>query len=312
MSMQLQVNGWTHPGRVRPTNDDAWHSYVPGDPYWLATKGAFFAVADGVDGRRQGGFASRRAIETALHTYYRDPSPEPAGSLLQAVKTANRDLRNLVRSHPAYAGLRTTLVAAVVRGNEALVANVGDSRAYLIRGPHIWQITRDHSWIAEVGAGVLSPAEARRHPWRHIITRALGMADEVQVDLFRVPLQPGDSLVLCSDGLTDLVSDGEIRDVVQRTPLAWAPYTLVERANRRGGGDNITAVVVRIGPAVAYPLPHPAYAQPGYTSPPPAVQPFGYRASSPAWVPLVELIGGMAGAAGVILFIMSLATLGGR
>lgn len=312
MTVQLQASGWTHPGRVRPTNDDAWHSYVPRDFHWLATKGAFFAVADGVDGRRLGHFASRRAIETALHTYYRDPSPEPAGSLLQAVKMANWDLRNLVHYHPAYAGLRTTLVAAVVRGAEALVANVGDSRAYLVRGPHVWQITRDHSWIAEVGAGVLSPAEARRHPWRHIITRALGMDDEVRVDLFRVPLQPGDILVLCSDGLTDLVRDHEIRDVVQRTPPAWAPHALIERANRRGGSDNITAVVVRIGPRVEYPLPSSAYGRPGYVSPQPAIRPSGYRPASPVWVPLLELAGGMAGAAGVIVLIMSLMSLGVR
>lgn len=304
MTAQFQVSGWTHPGRVRPTNADAWSRYVPTGPHRLAAKGAFFAVADGLDGYRAGDFASRRAIETTMHTYYRDPSPDPAGSLARAVKMANFDLRNLGYSFPAYASLRTTLVAAVVRATEAVVANVGDSRAYLVRGPRIWQITRDHSWVAEFAAGVLSPAEVRRHPWRRVITRALGLTQDVRVDLFRVALQPGDTLLLCSDGLTDLVSDHEIGRVVRRTPPARAPQVLVNRANRLGGGDNVTAMVARVWPAMPYPAAHPAY------GPPPA---YRYDAavapSQPAWATLLELAGGLAGAAGVIALIMSLSTL---
>ena len=305
MTVRFQVSGWTHPGRVRRTNADAWSRYVPADTHWLAAKGAFFAVADGLDGRRRGGFASRRAIETTMHTYYRDPSPDPVGSLARAIKMANFDLRNLGHSFPAYASLRTTLVAAVVRATEAVVANVGDSRAYLVRGPHIWQITRDHSWVAEFGAGVLSPAEVRRHPWRRVITRALGLDEDVRVDLFQVALQPGDTLLLCSDGLTDLVDDREIGRAVRRTPPARVPQVLVDRANRLGGDDNITALVTRVWPAVPCPLAYPAYGPPlpAYRSGV-AVAP-----SEPAWVPLVELTGGLAGAAGVVALIMSLATL---
>ena len=305
MTAQFQVSGWTHPGRVRPTNADAWSRYVPADPYWLTAKGAFFAVADGLDGRKAGDFASRRAIETTMHTYYRDPSPDPVGSLARAIKMANFDLRNLGHSFPAYASLRTTLVAAVVRATEAVVANVGDSRAYLVRGPNIWQITRDHSWVSEFGAGVLSRAEVRRHPWRRVITRALGLAEDVQVDLFRVALQPGDTLVLCSDGLTDMVSDHEIGQVVRRMPPGRVPQVLVDRANRLGGDDNITAMVARVWPAMPYPVPYPAYGPP--------LPAYRYGAavapSPPAWVPLVELTGGLASAAGVIALIMSLATL---
>jgi len=283
---------------------------VPADPYSLSAKGAFFAVADGLDGRQNGGLASRRAIETTLYTYYRDPSPDLAGSLARAVQMANFDLHSLGQSFPAYAGLRTTLVAAVVRAGEAVVANVGDSRAYLVRGPYLWQITRDHSWVAEFAAGVLSPAEARRHPWGRVITRALGLAQDVQVDLFRVALQPGDTLVLCSDGLTDLVNEHDIGQVVRRTPPAWAAGALVDRANRLGGSDNVTAVVARVWPAVPYPLAYPAYGWPGYGPPPPAYRPGAAIApSQPAWVPLVELTGGLAGAAGVIALIMSLAAL---
>jgi serine/threonine protein phosphatase PrpC len=305
MTVRFQVSGWTHPGRVRPTNADAWSRYVPADPYWLEAKGAFFAVADGLDGRRIGSFASRRAIETTMHTYYRDPSPEPAGSLARAVKMANFDLRSLGHSFPAYAGLNTTLVAAVVRATEAVVANVGDSRAYLVRGPHIWRITRDHSWVGEFAAGVLSQAEVQRHPWRRVITRAIGLTEDVQVDLFRVALQSGDTLVLCSDGLTDLVSDYEIRQVVRRMPPARVPQVLVNRANKLGGDDNITAMVARVWPAAPYPLAYPAY------GPPLPSHQYGVAAapSEPAWVPLVELAGGLAGAAGVIALIMSLAAL---
>jgi len=305
MTAQFQVSGWTHPGRVRPTNADAWSRYVPADPHWLMAKGAFFAVADGLDGRKAGDFASRRAIETTMHTYYRDPSPDPVGSLARAIKMANFDLRNLGYSFPAYASLRTTLVAAVVRDTEAVVANVGDSRAYLVRGTRIWQITRDHSWVGEFGAGVISPAEIRRHPWRKVITRALGLDEDVKVDLFRVALQPGDTLVLCSDGLTDLVDDHEIGRVVQRTPPGRVPQVLVDRANRLGGDDNITAMVARVWPAVPYPLAYPAY------GPPRPAYRYGaaLAPSPPGWVPVVELTGGLASAAGVIALIMSLATL---
>jgi serine/threonine protein phosphatase PrpC len=310
VTVQFQVSGRTHPGRVRRTNDDAWSSYVPTDPYALSTKGAFFAVADGLNGHQNGGVASRRAIETTLYTYYRDPSPDPANSLARAVEMANFDLHSLSHSFPAYASLRTTLVAAVVRASEAVVANVGDSRAYLVRGPYLWQITRDHSWVAEFAAGVLSPAEVRRHPWGRVITRALGLAKDVQVDLFRVTLQSGDTLMLCSDGLTDLVNEHDIGQVVRQTPPAWAAGTLVDRANRLGGSDNITAVVARVWPAVPYPLAYPAYGWPGYRPPPPAYRPAAATAASePAWVPLVELTGGMAGAAGVIALIMALASL---
>jgi serine/threonine protein phosphatase PrpC len=305
VTMRFQVSGWTDRGRVRPTNADAWSRYVPADSYRLATKGAFFAVADGLDGRKAGDFASRRAIETTMHTYYRDPSPDPAGSLARAIQMANFDLRNLGYSFPAYASLRTTLVAAVVRDTEAVVANVGDSRAYLVRGLHTWQITHDHSWVAEFGAGVLSPAEMRRHPWRKVITRALGLGEDVRVDLFRVALQPGDTLVLCSDGLTDLVNDHEIGRVVRQTPLAQVPQVLVDRANRLGGDDNITAMVTRVWPAVPYPLAYPTYGPPM-----PAYRPsIAVVPSEPAWVPLVELTGGLAGTAGVITLIMSLVAL---
>ena len=163
----FEVGQLTHPGRIRRTNEDAFGAYTPPDPRWRAAKGAIFAVADGMDGRRIGEIASRLAVQTVIQEYYRDPSPHPTQSLERAVRMANWRINEQSRRSPAHQGMGTTLVAAVVRGNELIVANVGDSRAYLARDGSFWQITRDHSWVAEeVAAGGLTPGEARRHPWR--------------------------------------------------------------------------------------------------------------------------------------------------
>src|SRR5260221_3180772 len=144
-------------------------------------------------------------------------------------------------------GMGTTCGAAVLRGNMAYIANVGDSRAYLLHGSQVKQISQDHSWVAEqVRAGLLTEDQARTHAQRNVITRCLGTQAEVDIDVFQEELNDGDSLVLCSDGLSGLISDEELRRIVDQYLPQESVYHLVERANLNGGPDNITAIVVRI------------------------------------------------------------------
>lgn len=291
---ELQVGQVSHPGRVRRRNEDACVAYVPIDSRWQTAKGYFFAVADGVGGRGMGDVASQRALRVALNTYYHAPAVAPNDALSEAFYRANLDLYTLGHLYPDYAGLSTTMVAIVVRGGEAVIGNVGDSRAYMLRYGVLWPITRDHSWVAEaVTAGLLTQAEARRHPWRKAITRALGLGSRVAVDLFRVRLRSGDTLLLCSDGVVETVAGTEIRQALQGLPPPAAAHELVDLANRGGGPDNATALVIRYEPwdtvrrAAASPSPPAEWV----TTPP---------ARTPLWGKAAGIAGGVAGVAGIM------------
>jgi PPM family protein phosphatase len=219
------------PGRRRRRNED---SYVVRPP--------LFAVADGMGGAQAGELASRLAVEAM------GGEPESSGEerLATLIREANR--RVFARSHEdaAASGMGTTMTAALV-GDEGTVTigHVGDSRAYRLRADRLEQLTEDHSLVAElVRTGRLSAEEAETHPQRSVITRALGTDPEVDVDVFTVQAEPGDLFLLCSDGLTTMVDDDEIRRTVSegRDDLESAARELVARANRGGGEDNITVV----------------------------------------------------------------------
>lgn len=276
--VQLVVGQYTDRGRVRSRNEDALGGPPPGlDPRLLEQKGQLHVVADGMGGEAGGQEASQLAVRTLIAQYYQDPQPDVARSLWGAVQMANRAVYQEARRTPELARMGTTLTAAVVRGEDLLIAQVGDSRAYLVRNGEIRQLTHDHTWVAEAQrAGTLTPEEARNHPNRHILTRALGADPEVVADLWREKLQPGDRLVLCSDGLSNLVSEMEILQQVQRLEPAKAAEALVALANERGSPDNVTAVVLALvpqGATATVPIPSPASraGQPG-SAPQPSVQ----------------------------------------
>jgi serine/threonine protein phosphatase PrpC len=245
--LRLDPAQLTDVGRKREHNEDNMAYVIPKDPQVMAMKGALFIVADGMGGHAAGEVASEIAVDTVSNAYYMDDNEDVTTPLLQAIKRANlaihqRAAENLLRS-----GMGTTCVAAVLRGNMAYIANVGDSRAYLVRGGQARQITQDHSWVAEqVRAGLLSEDQARTHAQRNVITRCLGTQPDVEVDVFLEPLQENDSLVLCTDGLSGLISDEEVMRIVDQSVPQESVYHLVERANENGGPDNITAIVVRV------------------------------------------------------------------
>lgn len=223
----------TDVGRVRSDNQDLDLLAPP-----------LIAVADGMGGHRGGATAARMAME-ALRTI--GATADPA-DLLAALEQANRDITEAAEADPDLEGMGTTTTAGLLDGGVLFLVHVGDSRAYLIRGGQITQLTDDHSVVAEmVRRGTLSEADAETHPARHVITRALGADAQVQVDARRVDLAPGDVVLLCTDGLSGPVGDPDILTVVESSgTLEQAARGLVERANAAGGPDNVTVVLARV------------------------------------------------------------------
>jgi serine/threonine protein phosphatase PrpC len=259
--LRLDVAQLTDVGRKREHNEDNMAFVIPKDSQVMASKGALFIVADGMGGHAAGEVASEIAVDTVSNMYYQEDSNDVAVSLLRAIRRANTSIHQRAAENLLRTGMGTTCVAAVLRGDMAYIANVGDSRAYLLRGNQVKQISQDHSWVAEqVRAGLLTEDQARTHAQRNVITRCLGTQAEVDVDVFHEELQEGDCLVLCTDGLSGLVSDEELQRIVDQFVPQESVYHLVEKANENGGPDNITAIVVRVQevgeepPGVRYPV----------------------------------------------------------
>lgn len=245
----LDVGRRTERGRTQELNEDflGTPEDMGIDPSYLARKGYLYAVCDGMGGHAAGEAASRLAMQTIFNTYYADPSPNAQESLRQAVARANAAVYAAGQADPAEQRRGSTVVAAILQGDQVTIASVGDSRAYLVSQGGIGQITTDHTWVQEqVAAGVLTPEQARRHTYRSIVSRSLGAEPEVQVDLFQERMAPGEALLLCSDGLSGPVSDRERQNIVLKGPTAQAAANrLVDLAKQRGGDDDITAVVLR-------------------------------------------------------------------
>lgn len=295
--MNLEVGALTHPCKARPSNEDYLGTCAPRHPHQRASKGAIFAVAEGMDSYRLGSVASRLAVRTLVHEYHRDASFQPADSLRRAVVVANWQVRERARAEALSRSAGTTLVALVVRRRELLVANVGDSGAYLMRGRQIWRLTRDHSWIAEaMAAGALSLRKALKHPWRNVTTRSLGAGPKVEVDIYRYQAQPGDTFLLCSDGLHNRVSAREMWKIANQAKPQKAAQKPISLANRRKGDDNITALVVRLLPEarkVTLPARHlPTAAAQGM--PACHLRPSGAHVASIGLYPLAQVMSGLA------------------
>ncbi len=237
--------GLTDVGLSRSHNEDAF-----------VTRPPLFAIADGLGGHRAGEVASALAIETLLDEA---PSSTDASVLAHAVVAANREIMSAIREGRGRPGMGTTLTAAIVRGTRVVVAQVGDSRAYLLRDDRLVRVTRDHSLVAEmVRRGTITEEEARFHPDRSVITRALGSQPDVEADTYEIATEPGDRLLLCSDGLHSMITDQEIEAILASAQDAEAAVrALVDAANDAGGLDNVTAVVVEIGTAGAPPVAPP-------------------------------------------------------
>ena len=205
-----------------------------------------FIVADGMGGHKAGDYASRHTIERVVASISRNSSEEPVTIIQEAISKANELLVAESNEDETKSGMGTTLVIATLVGDKLIVANVGDSRLYVI-SDMVRQITRDHSLVDEmVRLGELNPSEARSHPDKNIITRAIGAQKNVKADFFEVELAKDDYVLMCTDGLTNMVRDEEILDIVrsEKEPEAIA-HKLVRMANNNGGRDNITVTIIK-------------------------------------------------------------------
>lgn len=241
----MQIYSKMDIGRLRVTNQDAYRTHVlPG--------GAVLAVVcDGMGGANAGNVASERAVsaitEYALSSFRAEMDTEAVTRMLTgAIRSANIEIYDMSLKDASLSGMGTTVVAALIRGKECVIAHVGDSRAYLVNR-EITQLTRDHSVVQSlIESGKLTPEEARFHPRKNVITRALGTEEDVLPEFGEYRLADGDTVLLCTDGLTNYVESSEILDIFRKNDIGRVADVLVARANHNGGGDNITAVTVTL------------------------------------------------------------------
>jgi protein phosphatase len=234
-------------GRVRENNEDKFDYLEPDEPSVLATKGRVYAVADGMGGHSAGQIASELAMNIFTRTYYGDTKSDVEAGLHRAVKEANAYVVDVARTVPGRNGMGATLTAAIIRDDDFYIAQVGDSRCYLLRDGRLAQLTEDHSWVAEqVRSGAMTEAEAEQSPFRNVITRSMGGAPEVEPDITAYKMQVGDRYLLCSDGLSGMVPAPEIAELLGGGSPSVAAWNLIERANQYGGRDNVTAFVLHV------------------------------------------------------------------
>lgn len=228
-------------GKLRSMNQD----FVYASQQPVGNLHNLFIVADGMGGHNAGDYASRCAVETMVDYIGNAKEKKPIRLLSAAVQAANREVYKRSMEDRSLAGMGTTLVACTVMGDSLYVVNVGDSRLYIVED-EIDQITKDHSLVEEmVRNGQLEKEDARNHPDKNVITRAIGMRDRVQTDLFDVGLHEKDRCLLCSDGLTNMVEDEQILRIIREAgSLEEAARELKDTANRNGGSDNISVILI--------------------------------------------------------------------
>ena len=241
------LSSQTDVGCQRENNEDSLGYWEPEDEGEFSRKGRLAIVADGMGGYEGGQEASRLAVETVI-SYYRDyKGDNPQQALVEALQAAHRSIRQQAAAHPEFTGMGTTCTALAIVDHSLYYAHVGDTRLYLIRGGAIIQITRDHSYVGRlVESGLLSREEAEHHPQRNILTAAMGSGVDLILDSpgRPEPLQPGDLVMLCTDGLWGLVRDLEILETAKDhdEPVR----ELIRLARERGGPDNITVQMLQI------------------------------------------------------------------
>jgi protein phosphatase len=204
-----------------------------------------FAVADGMGGHKAGEIASKMAIN-ALSEFFTTDETDVSSELRKIILSANQQIYK-ASSNPKYAGMGTTLTVAVLQKSKLYLCHVGDSRAYIIKNGTIMQLTEDHSLVANlVKLGQITPEEARVHPRRNIITRALGTQADVEVDTIQMHVKPNDIILLCTDGLTNYVEDAEILAIVAKYNISQVCDKLVNIVNIRNGSDNISIIAIQL------------------------------------------------------------------
>ena len=233
-------------GKTRTSNQDAYYTVK------LSDESVIVLVCDGMGGANAGNVASETAVKLIADYILKSYRPTMDSQdiekiLCNAISSANLELFDMAKKNQEYNGMGTTLVAAHIKGNMAVICNVGDSRAYLINDS-ITQITKDHSVVQSlIESGKLSVEDAKAHPRKNVITRALGAEENVIPDIFEQTLENGEFLLFCTDGLSNFIETQTIFETIKNSNVEDVAEILVDKANSNGGGDNITAVLVAIG-----------------------------------------------------------------
>jgi protein phosphatase len=247
----VEVAGLSDVGCQRENNEDSYLYWEPSGDEEFQRKGRLAVIADGMGGHEGGQEASRLAVETVREVYDQAFRDDPQAALVESFAAAHARIQDYADRHPAFQGMGTTCTALVLRGRQLYFAHVGDSRLYLVRDGSILRLTRDHSYVGRlVESGIVRAEDAEKHPQRHILTAALGAGRELSVDSAQrsVALLEGDDLLLCTDGLWSVVTEDELETTVSGNAPAECCAALVKLARQRGGPDNITLQVLRIGP----------------------------------------------------------------
>ena len=247
----VEVAGLSDVGCQRDNNEDSYLYWEPAGDAEFQRKGRLAVIADGMGGHEGGQEASRMAVETVREVYDHAFRDDPQAALVESFAAAHARIQDYAERHPAFHGMGTTCTALVLRGHRLYFAHVGDSRLYLVRNARILRLTRDHSYVGRlVESGIVRAEDAEKHPQRHILTAALGAGRDVAVDRAEhgVAMQVGDDLLLCTDGLWSVVAEEELEMAVSGNAPAECCAALVKLARQRGGPDNITLQVLRVGP----------------------------------------------------------------
>lgn len=245
----LDVQVITDVGRKRQNNEDSCLLFVPESEGMLDSRGVLMAVADGMGGASAGEYASRTALQCIAKKYFdKNLHTLVPNALKLAVESANEYVFDEAEANPDYAGMGTTCSALAIMGDWAYMAQVGDSRIYLKRLDHeLKQITNDHSLVAEqIRSGLISEEDAKNHTLKNLITRAVGIKEDINVDLYALQIQAGDVLMICSDGLSNMVSAPKISALLNTENVEAAARQLVANALEAGGLDNVTVIVARV------------------------------------------------------------------
>ncbi|HZO88770.1 MAG TPA: Stp1/IreP family PP2C-type Ser/Thr phosphatase [Chthonomonadaceae bacterium] len=250
---EIKFGAKTDMGMKRENNEDKFDFYEPDDPKVLSQRGSLYAVCDGMGGAAYGQIASEHALNTLIEAYYKyynqlnlDGTPiDVETALKNAILVANGVVRNYASKRQELSGMGTTLTVTAFVRNRVYIAQVGDSRAYLIRDEQIRQVTLDHSLVEEWRRmGRISEEEAARATYKNVITRSIGTQSTVEPDIYIELVKKADRWVLCTDGLTAYLQDEEIRQIALKSCPSEAVWEMVNLAKERGGHDNITAMVI--------------------------------------------------------------------
>lgn len=246
--LRIEASVLTHMGNVRPSNEDSVSLVRPNAKDVMKSHGVLALVADGMGGHEGGELASKLAAEGVTRSYYRSGA-SPRKALEDAFRKANQEIFACAAENPTLTGMGTTCVAVAILDDEAWWAWIGDSRLYLLRGGQAYRMSEDHTVVHEmICRGLLTADEAHNHPERSVLARAMGTRESIEVAVGAAPinLAPGDRLLVCSDGLHDLLTDAEIAACARETVVPDSAASLLRVALERGGFDNISMVLLEM------------------------------------------------------------------